>query len=378
MRVVIVGGGVGGLACAQRLAHRDGGVQVTLIDRRLRHDFAPSFLWLMTGERRPEAVSRSLSGLRRLGVELTEAEVTAIDVERGAVTTSSGDVPYDELVLAPGAVLAPESVPGLAEAAHGLYTRDDAEHLRDALAQFEGGRVLVAVASMPFKCPAAPYEAAFLIEDLLRRRGVSATVDVITAEPHPLPVAGPDIGAQVQALLEQRGIGFAPDRKLSAVDPSAKEAHFSDDREPYDLLVAIPPHKAPEFVAASSLAGPQGWIPVDPATLRPGADAPLHAIGDVTAIALPNGMMLPKAGVFAHAEAEVVADNLAAAAAGRMPDARFDGHGSCFLEVGSGRAGFASGDFYAPPAPAVRMHKPARWWHLGKVLVERRWLRRLR
>jgi sulfide:quinone oxidoreductase len=353
-------------------------VEVTLIDRRLRHDFSPSFLWLMTGQRPPEAVSRSLSGLRRLDAELTEAEVTSIDVERGEVIASSGHVPYDELVLAPGAVLAPESVPGLAEAAYGFYTRDDAEHLRDALARFEGGRVLVAVASMPFKCPAAPYEAAFLIEDLLRRREVSATVDVITAEPHPLPVAGPDIGAQVQALLEQRGIGFAPDRKLEAVDPSAKEAQFSDGREPYDLLVAIPPHKAPEFVAASSLAGPQGWIPVDPATLRHDADAPLHAIGDVTAIALPNGMMLPKAGVFAHAQAEVVAENLAAAAAGRTPEARFDGHGSCFLEVGSGRAGFASGDFYAPQAPAVRMRKPARWWHWGKVLVERRWLARLR
>jgi sulfide:quinone oxidoreductase len=372
---VIVGGGIGGLACAQRLARRGGGVEVTLIDRRLRHDFPPSFPWLMTGERTPEAVSRSLPGLRRLSAELIEAEVTSIDLERGEVTTGSGHVPFDELVLAPGAVLAPESVPGLAEAAHGFYTREDAERLRDALAQFDGGRVLVAVAAMPFKCPAAPYEAAFLIEDLLRRRGVSATVDVVTAEPQPLPVAGPSIGAQVRALLDRRGIGFAPSRKLEAVDHSAGEAQFSDARESYDLLVAIPPHKAPEFVAASSLAGPQGWVPVDAATLRPDAEAPVHAIGDVTAIALPNGMMLPKAGVFAHAQAEVVAENLAAAA-GSRPEARFDGHGSCFLEVGGGRAGFASGDFYASPTPVVRMRRPARWWHWGKVLVERRWLAR--
>lgn len=378
MKVVIVGGGVGGLACAQRLARSDGEIEVTLIDKTMRHDFAPSFLWLMTGDRKPDAVSRPLAGLRRRGVELSEAEVTAIDAGGSVLATSAGPVPYDELVLAPGAALAPESVPGLAESAQMFYARDDAERLRDALVQFKGGRVLVVVAAMPFKCPAAPYEAAFLIEDLMRRRGVTTKLDIVTAEPQPMPVAGPEIGAQVRTMLERRGIGFAPDRKLEAVDADSREARFADGREPFDLLVAIPPHRAPDFVAASTIAGPQGWIPVDGATLRTAGDAPVHAIGDVNAIKLPNGMMLPKAGVFAHGEAEVVAENIAATATGGAPQARFDGHGSCFLETGSGRAGFAKGNFYAEPAPAVRFRKPGRLWHWGKVIVERRWLRRLR
>jgi sulfide:quinone oxidoreductase len=278
--------------------------------------------------------------------------------------------------LAPGARLAPERVPGLADADHGFYVREDAERLREALAGFAGGRVLVVVAAMPFKCPAAPYEAAFLIEDLLRRRGVDAKVDISTAEPQPLPVAGKVIGAQVAAMLADRGVGFAPERQLQSVDASAREAHFADGTERYDLLVAVPPHRAPQLVADSPLAGPQGWVPVDAATLRAGEH--VHAIGDVTAIKLSNGMMLPKAGVFAHAQAEVVADNLAAAARGRSGHASFDGHGACFLETGAGRAGFASGDFYATPNPAVRMRKPARRWHWGKLLFERRWLARLR
>lgn len=375
MRVVIVGGGVGGLACAQRLAKRAAGLRITLVDPKLRHDFAPSFLWLMTGQRTPERVSRSLSGLHRLDVELTEAEVTSIDLERGEVTTSSGHVSFDELVLAPGAVLAPESVPGLAEAAHGFYTRESAERLRDALSGFPGGRVLIAVAAMPFKCPAAPYEAAFLIEALLRERGVAARVDVITVEPQPMPVAGREIGAAVAAMLAGRGIGFEAGRELASVDAGAREARFADGSEPYDLLVAVPPHRAPAFVTESALAGPAGWIPVDRSDLK--ATDGVHAVGDVTAIKLSNEMLLPKAGVFAHAEAEAVADNLAAEAANRTPAAAFDGHGSCFLETGGGRAGFASGNFYAEPAPQVRMRSPARRWHWGKLLFERRWLSRL-
>jgi len=373
MRVVVVGSGVGGLACVQRLARRDGQLSVTVVDRTLRHDFAPSFLWLMTGRRAPERVSRALSPQGRAGVQLIEAEVTAVDPGAGRVSSTAGEIEYDELVLAPGAALAPEAIPGLAQAAHGFYTREDAERLRDALAAFGGGRVLVVVAAMPFKCPAAPYEAAFLVDDLLRHRGIAARVDIVTAEPQPLPVAGEQIGAQVAAMLAARGIGFQPGRRLESVDADAREARFADGGEPYDLLVAIPPHRAPAFVADSPLAGPQGWIPVDAETLRAGEN--IHAIGDVTAIKLPNAMMLPKAGVFAHAQADVVADNLTAA--GKRAEARFDGHGACFLETGGGRAGFASGNFYASPSPALRMRRPARRWHWGKVLFERRWLARL-
>ena len=373
MKVVVIGGGVGGLACAQRLAKRaDDQLRIQLIDRSLRHDFAPSFLWLMVGRRKAERLSRSLDGLGRDGVEVTEAEVEGIDPKGGIVATSGGEVAFDELVLAPGATLAPGAIPGLGDAAHGFYTREDATRLGDALDGFRGGRVLIVVAAMPFKCPAAPYEAAFLIDDLLARRGVTARVDMVTAEPQPMPVAGREIGAGIAAMLEERGIGFAPNRKLESVDAGAREARFGDGSESYDLLVAVPPHRAPEFVAASSLAGSEGWVPVDPATLR--AAENVHAIGDVTAIKLANGMALPKAGVFAHGEAEVVADNIAA---GSAAAARFDGHGSCFLETGGGRAGFASGDFYADPDPTVRMRRPARRWHWGKLLFERRWLARL-
>jgi sulfide:quinone oxidoreductase len=102
----------------------------------------------------------------------------------------------------------------------------------------------------------------------------------------------------------------------------------------------------------------------------------VYAIGDVAGIPLKMGKPLPKAGVFAHAQASVVAANLARAITGKGKSASFDGEGECFIEVGDGRAGFGKGNFYAEPTPQVKMHPPGRHWHAAKVLFEKDWLRR--
>jgi len=376
-RVVVVGGGLGGLACARRLA-RHGGLDVQLLDRGAHHRFPPSFPWVVVGRRRgrAEEVSRPLAGLVPRGVRFRQAEVTGVDVDRCTVSTISGEVHYDRLVLAPGAALAPGAVEGLAEAAYGFYTLPGAERLRDALAGFGGGRILIAVAATPYRSLAAPYEAAFLIDDFLRKRGVAAKVDVVTAEPRPIPVAERAIGERVAAMLERRGIGLQSGRTIESVDPSLREARFGDGTEPFDLLVAVPPHRAPDFVATSPLAGPDGWIRAEPFTL--GVDSNVHAIGDVTEIDLAGGSKLPKAGVLAQAAGAVVADNIAAAAAGRRPRRRFDGSLAYYIETGSGRAAAAKGALYRPSRGRVRLRRPARRWHWDKILFERRSLRRLR
>jgi sulfide:quinone oxidoreductase len=377
-RVVIVGGGLGGLACARRLAKRDGNLDVHLVDRNTHHRFPPSFPWVAVGKRRGRAgeVSRPLARLVRWGIRFTQAEVTGMDLDRGAISTTAGEIPYDQLVLAPGATLVPESVEGLAEAAHGFYTLPDAERLRDALVTFSGGRVLIAVVATPYRSLAAPYEAAFLINDFLRKGDVTAKVDVISAEPRPIPVADHAIGDRIAGMLARRGIGFQPERLLESVDPGAHEARFNDGSEPFDLLIAVPPHCAPGFVAVSPLAGPDGWIRAEPFSLS--VHSNVHAIGDVTEIELTGGSKLPKAGVLAQAEAAVVADNIAATAAGYRPRREFDGSLDYYLDMGSGRATGARGYFYRSPRGRVRLRRPARRWHRDKVLFERRSLRQLR
>lgn len=374
MNVVIVGAGVGGLSCAKRLTRHGDRVKVTLIDRSAVHDFAPSFPWLLNGAREAGQVSRPIGAVQNWGVDFMQTDVTGLDTDTREVITGTGPVGYDELVMAPGAELTFDTIPGLSHAAS-FYSKDAALDLASRLREFAGGRVQLVIPSMPFKCPAAPYEAAMLIDRFLRSRGVDATVGIHTVEPQPMPVAGPVIGERVATLLGRHGIQFRAARSLREVDASAGRLRFEDGDEPYDLLIAIPPHQAPKFVRDSSLAGTGGWVPVDPHSL--GAAAHVHAIGDVTAVTLTNGKPLPKAGVFAHAQAQVVADNLIAEASGKTPKAQFRGHGSCFLESGDGKAGLAKGDFYADPNPRVRMFPPSRPGHLGKVLFERRWLKQL-
>lgn len=381
--VVVLGGGVGGIVAANTLRRKlDQKHRVLLIEKDEWHTFAPSYLWVMTGERQPKQVRTPLAKLLARGVELIRAEVTGIDSGARKVHTSAGEQPFDKLVIALGAQLAPGAVTGLDASSHTFYTLSGAERLRDALAQFTGGRIAVVVASMPYKCPGAPHEGAMLIADLFRQRGLAGNVkvDLYTPEPQPMPVAGPQLGTAVQSMLGVKGIGFHPLHKLQAVNTAARSLSF-EQRDPveYDMLIVVPPHRAPTALEQSGLLNAAGWIPVNPQTLETNVPG-IYAIGDITAIPIPGRwkpdvpMMLPKAGVFAHAQGAVVAERIARVVAGGASDQIFAGHGYCMLESGANEAGFAFGNFYAEPAPDVKLRQIGKSWHWGKILFEQWWL----
>ena len=376
--VLVLGGGIGGAAAANALRERLGERhRIVVVDRDAEQVFAPSLLWLMVGQRRPAAISRPLVQLLRPGIEVVRSHVREIDPVTRRVATDAGELTGDAIVVALGAELAPDAIPGYADAAHDFFTLEGAERFASALAGFAGGRAVVAVSGLPFKCPAAPYEAAFLLDADLRRRGLrdQSTIELHTPEPAPMPVAGAVLGRAVVDLLAERGIGYFPGHPVEGYDGAARQVRFTDGSAVgYDLLAAVPPHRPPAAVSGSGQAGPTGWIPVERGTLETSAPD-VFAIGDVTTIALANGKLLPKAGVFAHAEALAVAAQIASRIEGG-PAARFDGHGYCWVELGGGVAGFAAGDFYADPDPAVVLRRPGRTWHAGKVLFERYWLSR--
>lgn len=373
---LVLGGGIGGAAAANALRERLGERhRVVVVDRNLEQVFAPSLLWLMVGQRRPAAISRPLAKMLRPGIEIVRATVRGLDPVARRVTTDAGELTGDAVVIALGAELAPDAIPGYADAAHDFFMLEGAGRLASALAGFSGGRVVVAVSALPFKCPAAPYEAAFLIDADLRRRGLRdrSTIELHTPEPAPMAVAGPVLGQAVVDLLVRRGIDYFPQHSVEAYDGAARQIRFTDGSVAgYDLLAAVPPHRPPAALTGSGLASSTGWIPVERETLETGAPN-VFAIGDVTSIALANGKLLPKAGVFAHAEAQAAAAQIASRIEGG-PAGRFDGHGYCWVELGAGSAGFAAGDFFADPEPAVTLRRPSRTWHAGKVLFERYWL----
>jgi sulfide:quinone oxidoreductase len=375
--VLILGGGIGGLVAAKRLRralprpHR-----VVLVEREASFVFAPSLTWLMTGDRTMRSISRPLERLVPGGIELIRGEIERIDPERRRVTVSGTAHDGDHLVIALGAELAPEQVPGLAGAGCNVYTAAGAGQLRDALARFEGGRIVVLTATPAYKCPAAPYESALLLESHLRRRGLRGRTEIAlyAAEAAPMATAGPEVAKGVRQMIESKGIAYHPEHQVVAADGAARALRFANGATAdFDLLAFVPPHRAPRVVRESGLAPEGGWMVTDRRTLRTSQHR-VHAIGDVTSIPLASGRPLPKAGVFAHRQAEVVAHNITREILGRGRLHTFDGVGECFIEAGDGRAGVGRGDFYAEPAPRVALFAPARRWHLAKVMIEKAWL----
>ena len=239
--VLILGAGIGGIVLATRLrkllprAHR-----IALVDREATHVFAPSLLWLMTGDRTASQITRPLSTLAERGVEVIRGTVERLDPDARAAWIDGRAYSAEHLVIALGATLAPERIPGLAEAGHNFYSLAGAETLRDARLAVRRGRIVVLISGLPFKCPAAPNEAAMLLEYDCRKRGVrtEVQVDLYTPEPGPMPVAGQAVSHALRQMIEAKGIGYHPEHSVAAVDVVRRRIRFVNGSETDFALLA--------------------------------------------------------------------------------------------------------------------------------------------
>jgi len=282
----------------------------------------------MFGRTLPSAVRHPYRDFVKPGVEFVQSTVRSIDPLTRRVETDAGAFDADLLVVALGADLHPTATPGLVEGGHEFYTVAGAFALRDVLATFAGGRVIVGVTSTPFKCPPAPSETALLMDDHLKERGLRDGSQISLVMPLGVPI--PPSPAASEALLvafAERGIDWHPERLVRELDPDRKVAVLSDGSEmAYDLFLGVPVHRAPSVVEDSGMTV-DGWVPVNPLTLE--TDFPgVYAVGDVTSVGTP------KAGVFAEGQATVVADRIGALVRGTTGAAQYDGHGMCYLEFG--------------------------------------------
>ncbi|MGE5664115.1 MAG: NAD(P)/FAD-dependent oxidoreductase [Deltaproteobacteria bacterium] len=376
-KVLILGGGFGGWVAANEI--RDGlpeDCRVTVVDRSDSSCLGLSLLWLMTGDRSPDRISRPFSSLERKGISFERGDIDRIDPKRREAVVGGKTVSADYLVVALGAELAPETIPGLRDAGHNFYTLSGADALRRAMADFSGGRLVIVTAAPGYKCPAAPYEAAMLLEHFCRSHGVrdKTRIELYAAEPGPMPVAGPAVSRAVRQMIESKGIIYHPEHQVAEADPAGRRLRFSNGVEAgYDLLCHVPPHRAPRAVRESPLIGESGWVGVDRHTLATKFDR-VYALGDVASIPLKLGKPLPKAGTFAENEARVVARNVIRDITGRGEAAVFDGRGECYVETGDGLTAYGEGRFYEDPVPDVILHPPAPKWHEAKIRYEKEWL----
>lgn len=385
---VILGGGFGGIATARALRrllpaeHR-----VTVVDRAPGFHVGAAKPWIMLGKRAPADLVSPRAGLLPAGVECVLANVTKIDRATRRVETTAGPFEADHLVIALGAELDLSLVPGLAESAQTFYTLEGAARLSDALRGVTHGDVVILVPRVPFKCPPAPYEAAFLLHDLFTRRGARSrvTLTVCSVEKAPMATAGPEMGRMIRGEMERRGIEYLPGRATASVDSARRSIVFEDgSQRGYSLLIAVPPHHASQVVKDAGLLAPGGWIAADRESLRVTLDgvAPhVYAIGDVNTVALPGRfapdvpLALPKAGVFAASEGEVVASRIAAALGIGAP-LSFDGRGYCYLETGGGEALRGEGAFFDEPHPVMSHRAADEAQYREKVAWVEEWLGR--
>jgi sulfide:quinone oxidoreductase len=355
--VVIVGAGFAGLELATRLSESLlDAVHVTLIDQNDSFYFGFSKLDVLLGREAPTEVLLQYRNIAKDGVEFRQETVTAIDPLKRRVITDESSYDADFLVVALGAEYDLAATSGFEQGGFEYYSLAGAERLRVALADFTRGRVLISVLGHPFKCPPAPFEGAFLLHDLLVKRGVRDAVDIRMTFPMaaPVPVTG-EVSKLFFRALDERGIQYAPKELVVGLDPRSGTARLaSGGSAPYDLFIGIPVHRAPAVVKRSGLA-PDGWVPVDQTNLRtrfPG----VYALGDVTT----GDRTVAKAGIFAEAAARVVAQDITARVRGTKSPLPYEGDGPCYVEFGGGLVGKIEVNFLGGPAPTARILPPSR------------------
>ncbi|MGM1057019.1 MAG: NAD(P)/FAD-dependent oxidoreductase [Bacteroidota bacterium] len=375
--ILVLGAGTGGIVTARELSRTSGNeedinlVKILVFEKEETSVFAPSLPWLMVGKRKKEEVTKKTNKLDASGLEVINGEIEAIDPKNIAVTVNGKKYNGDYMVISLGVEQA--DTHDLSHYGHNFFTLKGATNFHEELEKFTGGEIAILVSSLPFKSPAAPYEAAMLIEAFVRTNNLShnTTVSLYTPEAGPMEFAGPEAAEELRELLEKKGIKYYPNHELTSV--SKNQLEFSNGKSySYNLLAYTPKHQVPQIIRQSPLAGNSGWVEVDRNTLETEFEN-VYAIGDITSITTETGAILPKIGIFARQQGVVVAHNISRKMANLEPDQTFVPEGTYFIAAGEGKASETGGNFSDSTNPEVKMKAPAQWGHLSKWWDEKFW-----
>ena len=353
-RIVILGAGTGGTLAANRL-HRLFGdaADIVVVDRDDRHVYQPGLLFVPFGLEDPEHLVRPRHEQLHEGIHFRLAEVEHVDTAANTVhLAGAAPLAYDVLIVATGAELQPQETEGMlgtgwGESVFTFYELESATALRDALADFDRGELVVSIVDLPIKCPVAPLEFCFLADWHLRQRGVRDAVRLTLVTPLDGAFTKPIASEHLDGLLASKDIRVETEFATGEVDGAQGRLVSYDGREvPFDLLVTIPLHGGPGFVSRSPGLGDElGFVRADPATLQAAAAPNVFAIGD--AANLPTS----KAGSVTHFEGDTLVGNVRRHLAGEPVEGTFDGHANCFIETGFHKALLIDFNYDVEPLP---------------------------
>jgi sulfide:quinone oxidoreductase len=389
IRIAVLGAGTAGTTIANRLARHyrrqldAGTAQITLVDQDDRHLYQPGLLFLPFGDYTPEQIVKSRRAQVLPGIRYVQQHIDRVETERDVVWLANGAaLPYDVLVVASGSRTLPAETEGMTgegwqEKVFDWYTLEGGIGLRDALARFEGGRLVVSVTDMPIKCPVAPLEFAFLADAYFTKRGIRDKVTITYVTPLDDAFTKPTCNASLRHLLAEKRIELVTDFNTGRVDGEAGILASWDEREvPFDLLAAVPLHGGADFIARSpGLGDGLGFVKTHPNTLQAECKPNVFAIGDAT------NVPASKAGSVAHFEAEILDRNIVRFLEGKPLLADFDGHSNCFIETGFDKALLIDFNYDTEPLPGtfplpvigpMKLLEESRLNHYGKLAF--RWV----
>lgn len=363
-RIIILGGGVGGTVAANVLAKKlKKEAKIVLISKSEKHIYQPSFLSIATGRIKDESkIIREEKEIIGRNIELIIDEASRIDLENRKISLKSGkQVDYDYLVISTGSRIVPEEIKGY-EISYTFYSLDGARKLNEALEKFKGGTIAVGIAGIPYKCPPAPSEFCFLIDQYFRKKGIRDKVEIHFLSPLPRPFPHEAVAKELIKLMEEKRIYFHPMFNIEYIDPEKKTVYSLEGESfKFDMLVMVPPHRGSEVIEKSELGVEGGWIPVDKHTLQYKNYSEVYAIGDAT------NLPISKAGSVAHFEAKIVAERISSEIKGYGAKAIYDGKVICFIESGFRKAGYIKFNYENPPKEPSFNY----FWYIGKMMINK-------
>jgi sulfide:quinone oxidoreductase len=383
-RLLILGAGTAGTMMANHLRphlDRDEWV-IDIIDEREEHYYQPGFLFLPFDIYEPDDIIKPVAEFIPKGVNLIRESIDRIlPLENYIMLTNGERLDYDLLIIATGAKIAPEEIPGMMgpewqRSIFDFYTFEGALALRNKLREWEGGKLVVHITEMPIKCPVAPLEFAFLADSFFKHKNTRDNVDITFVTPLSGAFTKPKATERLTHLLDEKHIRIVSDFAIERIDDENKKLiDYGGQEVPFDLLVTVPTNKGDALIARSDMGDELNFVPTNKATLQSSTYKNVFVLGDA------SNIPASKAGSVAHFEAEILTENILNYIKGQPMKEEFDGHANCFVETGEGKALLidfnythepVEGTFPFPGVGPLRLLKESRMNHMGKLAF--RWI----